>query len=272
MAVIIRNTFLEIEKPSCDERRCRSTPPERRKPTTRVFLSLALNDASTEASPRSIGSLCTSDCPTLLSSGESLAIADPANSTEDMGLLCSECTNSFPPSKEEALRTELALDALASDACAQLQSLLPSAAIQCKRTEGGDSKRVLISAELLSDALATSKPYDVLQNLKKTLQSCVDTMGNAGILSTRVQKEDVGYSLRCSVACVPDGARNKMCWDMFRKGSCPRRQLCRWSHPEASDIVKLKVVIRQRGPKELDYGAGIVTVSEAQVPEAQVSC
>jgi hypothetical protein len=35
-----------------------------------------------------------------------------------------------------------------------------------------------------------------------------------------------------------------MCWDLCKKGSCPRRHNCHWYHPQESDIGRIKVSIR----------------------------
>merc|ERR1712146_217528 len=65
------------------------------------------------------------------------------------------------------------------------------------------------------------------------------------LLSARVQKEDAGYSLRSSVAYAPKEAEDRLCWDLFQRGCCPRRQQCRWYHPESSDTGKIKISIKQ---------------------------
>jgi len=101
----------------------------------------------------------------------------------------------------------------------------------------------LLTAKLNSGLNAASS-YEVVQLAKQSVSAITSRIGTMSLLSARVQKEDTGYSLRCSIACVPDHAKDKMCWDMFRGGRCPRRSTCRWYHPQACDNIKVKVSIR----------------------------
>jgi hypothetical protein len=109
-----------------------------------------------------------------------------------------------------------------------------------------ESQRILLSVDLQNCTRSASKPYDITQIVRQALQCGVAGTGSSALLSARVQKEETGYSLRSSVACFPVCKRNSICWDFLQKGSCPRRNTCRWHHPSSTDIVKFKIVIRNR--------------------------
>jgi hypothetical protein len=98
----------------------------------------------------------------------------------------------------------------------------------------------LITAEVSSNA----QTYEVMHLAKGALEAITAQLQTVALLSARVQKEDAGYSLRSSVAYVPKEAEDRMCWDLFQRGCCPRRHQCRWYHPESSDIGKIKISIR----------------------------
>lgn len=122
-------------------------------------------------------------------------------------------------------------------ACGRLQN------VKMERDAHGMSSTWL-SGQLTSGPWASSRSYDVMNLARMALEAIVEKLHNVTLLSTRVQKEDWGYSLRSSVACLPPGAEHNMCWDMFRKGHCPRHGQCRWYHPQKSDIGRIKVTIR----------------------------
>jgi len=102
----------------------------------------------------------------------------------------------------------------------------------------------LISAELQCGACSTSRCYDAVHLAKQALEEVAVRLDNVSLLSKRVQKEDGGYSLRSSIAFVPKGAEDSMCWNLFCKGSCPRKSKCQWYHPQEADIGRVKVNIR----------------------------
>jgi len=101
-----------------------------------------------------------------------------------------------------------------------------------------------ISALLQCGPHASARAYEVISLTKQALDAITTRLGTTSLLSARVQKEDCGYSLRASIACLPEGAQECMCWDMFKSGHCPRRSQCRWYHPVDSDIGKVKVTIK----------------------------
>merc|ERR1711977_143149 len=112
----------------------------------------------------------------------------------------------------------------------------------------------LIIAELSRGADAASRCYDVVHLAKQALEAITARLPTTALLSARIQKEDCGYSLRSNIACLPQGAEDCMCWDMFKQGYCPRRGQCQWYHPRDSDIHKIKVSIRYTLEASDDFG------------------
>jgi len=101
-----------------------------------------------------------------------------------------------------------------------------------------------ISAELHAGPNGKARCYDTIQRAKRALDTITERLPNVTLLSARLQKEESGYSLRSAIACIPSGSEDGMCWDLFKKGHCPRRTQCRWNHPQASDTCRLKISIR----------------------------
>merc|ERR1711881_144091 len=108
----------------------------------------------------------------------------------------------------------------------------------------GGSSPTLISAELKRGPQASSRCYDTVHLARQALEEITTRVDTVALLSKRVQKEEKGYSLRSSVACIPMGAQDRMCWDLFHKSYCPRRGNCQWYHPQECDIARVKVNIR----------------------------
>jgi len=102
----------------------------------------------------------------------------------------------------------------------------------------------LISAGLQCGACSTARCYDAVHLAKQALEEVTARLDNVALFSKRVQKEDGGYSLRSSIACVPKGAEDSVCWDLFHKGNCSRRSKCQWYHPQEADIRRVKVSIK----------------------------
>jgi hypothetical protein len=103
----------------------------------------------------------------------------------------------------------------------------------------------MITAQLQGGSSSTARCYEAVHLAKNALEEITGALGNGVVLlSKRVQKEDSGYSLRSSVACIPCGAQDYMCWDLLKNGSCPRRGKCQWYHPQESDIGRVKVSIK----------------------------
>lgn len=106
------------------------------------------------------------------------------------------------------------------------------------------SAPVLISVELESGPGFSTRCYDVVHLARQTLEEITTRLENVILLGKRVQREAQGYSLRSSIACTDKIAKNRMCWDLFSKGYCPRRCNCHWYHPQEADIGRIKVVVR----------------------------
>jgi len=139
--------------------------------------------------------------------------------------------------------TDTRVDAVVSCLRLTLSSCEQTCDIKIEKGLTGASS-MLISAQLQSGPNAPSRCYKAMQAARQALDSITAKLPTTSLLSARMQKEDWGYSLRSNIACVPDHARDCMCYDMFKKGSCPRRGQCRWYHPQDSDIARIKVIIR----------------------------
>lgn len=124
--------------------------------------------------------------------------------------------------------------------------LLTSGETQRVRVEPGvkGASPTLIAAEMPSGPRFSSRCYDAVHVARKALEEITTSLHNVALLSKRVQKEDRGYSLRSSIACIPKGAEDRICWDLFHKGHCPRRKNCQWYHPQDSDVFRVKISVR----------------------------
>lgn len=132
------------------------------------------------------------------------------------------------------------MDAVTS--CVRL-ALLSCGQIKQVNAEQGLAGSTLISAEL-SSAPESKAGYQVMQLAKQSLEAITSRFDTMSLLSARIQKEERGYSLRSSIACIPEHAQDQMCWDILCSGHCPRRSTCRWYHPQEADIRRVKVSIK----------------------------
>merc|ERR1719258_49959 len=105
----------------------------------------------------------------------------------------------------------------------------------------------------------SARAYDVMQLTKQALDAIVARLPTVALLSSRIQREEGGYGLRSSIACLPDYAQDCACWDLFKKGYCPRRDQCKWYHPHGSDITKIKVSVRYAQEVRNDQAEEILT-------------
>jgi hypothetical protein len=225
----VKNTFLHVDIESVIDRSSRNrrqSLPLDWKPflpdwkPSRPRGASACSDMSTEYSPRdSIVSSSEDECV------EASAISCP--------LSCCPCT---PPSVDDRS------DAVTSAIHSLLVACLPGDSVKIEKSIA--ERRVFISAGVQDGTLTVSRCYQLMQGVKQHLCGSVAHHEGLSLLSARVQKEDYGYSLRSSVACVPEDKAEQMCWDVLQKGSCRKRKCCRWYHPQVCDIVKFKVAIR----------------------------
>jgi len=123
-------------------------------------------------------------------------------------------------------------------------ALVSSGKVKQVKVEKGTKgvSATMISAQVQGGSSATC--YDTIHMTRQVLEEMTSQLNTVMLLSKRVQKDDCGYSLRSSVACVPCGEEDRVCWDLCKKGSCPRRHRCHWYHPQESDIGRIKVSIR----------------------------
>jgi hypothetical protein len=219
MNVLVKNTFVYVENESVTEMSKRS---ERRNKTLPREWKCSFSDVSTEYSPRS----------SLVSSLEDECIEASEESCQISNCSCT------------SLRIDAKTDAVTSAVKSFLTACLPAHSAKVEKDMAEGSMKVLIHTEPQDGTLAISRCYQVMQGVKQHLSGYVAHSEGLSLLSARVQKEDYGYSMRSSVACIPADKENQMCWDVLRKGSCPRRKFCQWYHPQTCDVVKFKVVIR----------------------------
>jgi len=147
------------------------------------------------------------------------------------------------PAFQPVQTTDTRMDAVANAAYLALVSCGQICNIKMEKGIKGQSPS-MISAELHGGPRAASRCYDVMQLTKQALEAVTERLPTTALISARVQKEECGYSLRSNIACLPEGAEDRMCWDMYRRGYCPRRSQCRWYHPCDSDIARIKISIR----------------------------
>jgi len=143
----------------------------------------------------------------------------------------------FQPVQDTGMNAVVSCLHIALVSCGRLRD------IKIERDPWGKSATWL-SSELHAGPSDSFRSYDVINLARQALEAITERLPTLALLSSRVQKEDWGYSLRSSVACLPAGAEGLMCWDMFQKGHCPRHGQCRWYHPQKSDIGKVKVTVR----------------------------
>jgi hypothetical protein len=153
-------------------------------------------------------------------------------------------TTSNAPSPKDAHLAELT-----SAIQASIAMRLPATSVSIEKVTTEESTKGTVFAEVPIGSLSISQCYDAMQQARQTLADAASRSDALILLSARVQKEDSGYSLRSSVACVPSNVHDKVCWEIVRHGSCPRNKCCKWWHPQAVDLIKLKIVIRRRDSK-----------------------
>jgi len=188
--------------------------------------------------------------PTLLPHGSSQS-TDVSPEPENEPETSEEINSSMDAESRTRLKSAPAYQPVKDTRMDAVVTCLHTALVACGRLHNVKIERDLrgmsstwLSGQLTSGPAASSRSYDVMNLARMALDAIVEKLHNVTLLSTRVQKEDWGYSLRSSVACLPPGAEHNMCWDMFRKGHCPRHGQCRWYHPQESDIGRIKVTIR----------------------------
>jgi hypothetical protein len=55
------------------------------------------------------------------------------------------------------------------------------------------------------------------------------------------EESDAGFGV--TLGTVPPECQGHICWDTFQHGFCPRYSSCRWWHPVASNLVRVRVVL-----------------------------
>lgn len=141
------------------------------------------------------------------------------------------------------VQADTRMDTVARDAYLTLASCGQTYDVKLQKG-AASSCSCAISAVLQHGCGTASRCYEVMQLVKQALEAITEKLPTVALLSSRIQKEECGYSLRSNIACLPEGAEDHMCWDLFNQGHCPRRSQCRWYHPKDADIRRIKVSVR----------------------------
>jgi len=277
MAVVVRNTFLDIadhkflcfDEPCNTKRRCHSLPATW-KPVMpdKPCMPLA------RSKKRTLSLVSNSSTQSDLSCCSSMASLETFVSCEDVKETCAS-TSPTETKDDNNVRTAGTITKLKSASPAfQPMPLIDTrldavtnaiylALVSCGQichvsVEKSFGQPTSISAQLRSGSRTC---YDAIHLARQSLEEITKRLGAVSLLSKRVQKEERGYSLRSSVACIPAEMEDMMCWDFFNKGNCPRRCKCQWYHPQDSDIGRFKVTV-----KALEEVLEVSTAEQAQFP------
>jgi len=275
---IADHKFLCFEEPCCTERRCHSVPRSWKPVTPCTRHRLMKRSPSMVSNSSTQSDLSSWSYQTALSNSEDGSVdgsvkskSNTTNATNDPDA-CHACVVSTPTRLKSTLTGEfrpfqpmhsetrlntitrlkgkfvafrpmgadMRFDAIANAVYLALVSCGQTYHIEVEKGLPGISP-TLISAELHSGPRSS---YDAIHLARQALEAVIARLDTVALVSKRVQKEDNGYSLRSSVACIPASAKDNMCWDLFNTGCCPRRCQCQWYHPQESDMGRFKVSIR----------------------------
>jgi len=176
-------------------------------------------------------------------------IETPADSDDSLAAnKCKPCSDeqdvsTSSSSSSHVLALQSKVDKIMDDIRSCLLSSNPGSAVSIDKGVYGKSGTSIMTA-VQDGADAFARSYKVLHAAKTALESSTASQHAVSLLSARMHKESHGYSLRSTVACVPESEEQRVCWDMFQRGFCPRRQRCQWHHPMESDTVRIKISVR----------------------------
>jgi hypothetical protein len=179
------------------------------------------------------------------SSSEDESIAASVEATHGVRYPCVPPGLELPGTDGKTDGVTLALHSL-------LVACLPGDSVKIEKSFEEESRKILVLVDAQNGTKAGC--FELMQQLKLNFLDLVARSEALRLLSVRVKREEYGYSLRSSVACIPDDKRDQLCFeDMLRRGSCPNRRRCPQYHPQACDIVKFKVAMRcYPNPKKTD--------------------
>lgn len=139
----------------------------------------------------------------------------------------------FMPSNDARVDAVLNAVSLALASCGRIQNI---------KTNKAQTSPLTISAEV-QPGMSAKSAYDIIHLAKQSIEAISERLPTITLSGPRIQKEENGYSLRSSMALLPVGLEDCMCWDMFRLGHCRRRHQCRWYHPQDRDTFRIKISI-----------------------------
>jgi len=201
-----------------------------------------------ESSSRSCSSKCTFKSH---STAENLEIDKGYSHSNGVTASCLRTKlKSEAPSFQPLRPTDTRMNAIVSAAHLVLVSCVPPHSLRLEQKYTRDATTSIIVD--LDDAPASTLPaHDILQLAKQALDSVVNRVGSATLLSSRIRKQACGYNLQATVACWPQGCEENICWDLLTAGSCPRRKRCRWHHPQAENTMRINVFVNEKQMKHL---------------------
>ena len=128
---------------------------------------------------------------------------------------------------------------------------ISSALVSCGQVHKIMVSDLMITAEIQPWLQGKGKGlgHDIIELLKLRAEAITAHLPTLIFRSARVESriskhsEGVAFHLRLSIARVPEGAKEYVCWDMIQRGRCPQLSSCHWCHPELSNGVVIKVRI-----------------------------
>lgn len=223
---------------------CSANPPTCTTPPTRGACEEALGGSTSSEGPEmwrsSLCDFCEPVPSSLLQVPENLA--EPAQSSRTR---LQSSAASFQPGLVQRANApvEARMDTVINAACLALSSCGQVVNVNLQRDPAGAAP-VMIAAELNDGPAAAARCYEVMHLTKQSLEAIAKHLPTIALMSARIQKDESGYSLRSNIACLPEGTEDRMCWDLFTHGHCPRRSQCRWYHPVGDDIHRIRVCVR----------------------------
>lgn len=53
-----------------------------------------------------------------------------------------------------------------------------------------------------------------------------------------------GSGFKATIGSVHATLQDRICWDTYQRGFCPRRSSCRWCHPLDSDLAPIQIIVK----------------------------
>mmetsp|Transcript_139152 Transcript_139152/g.242152 ORF Transcript_139152/g.242152 Transcript_139152/m.242152 type:complete len:277 (+) Transcript_139152:61-891(+) len=273
MAVIVKNTFLDVIVPkdeSLEEvcnRRSSSVPPtwkpcHHSKDHAYGNAASLLSDASTVASEDEEAASAdhpddtnTDDDATVRAFECSVCDAPPVCDTpqECKKILCLDAcvvktktrlspkTLSFVPQAQRCVPEEVF--ALVQSLETFLRALPDVMSVKVSECAMGATTTLL--AEVASHSLGHALIPEMVNSAKSTLLDFSVQSDSLYVLGYSSQPfQDIAGGFKATVGCVSSQMESAVCWDVYEKGCCPRRNTCRWHHPYSTELMQVVLKIQ----------------------------